>query len=104
MPGWVEATPTGVHFDVRLTPGAGANGFQGLAADAAGKVHLKARVTAIAEKNKANEALVALLAKSLKVAKGDVTVVAGQTSRVKTVAVRGPSGDLARRLEALAGA
>lgn len=102
MADWIRATPVGVRFDVRLTPSAGANGFQGLATDAAGAVHLKARVTAIPENNKANAALVALIAKSLKVAKGAVTIVAGQTSRLKSIEVAGAADDLARRLEALA--
>ena len=102
MSGWIRETVTGVRFDVRLTPSAGANGFQGLVTDAAGAVHLKARVTAIPENNKANAALVALIATSLKVAKGAVTIVAGQTSRVKTVEVAGVAGDLVRRLETLA--
>lgn len=102
MNDWFQATPTSVRFDVRLTPSAGANGFQGLASDAAGRLHLKARVTAIPENNKANAALVALIAKSLKVAKGDVAIVSGQSSRVKTIAVTGPADELALRLEALA--
>lgn len=102
MQDWIRATATGVRFDVRLTPSAGSNGFQGLVADAAGAVHLKARVTAIPEDNKANAALVALIAKSLKVAKGGVAIIAGQTSRVKTIEVTGAADDLARRLEDLA--
>lgn len=102
MSDWIRATPTGIRFDVRLTPSAGTNGFQGLVADAAGAVHLKARVTAIPENNKANAALTALIAKSLKVAKGAVAIVSGQTSRVKTIEVTGAANDLARRLEDLA--
>ena len=102
MSDWIRKSAAGVRFDVRLTPSAGADGIQGLVTDAAGAVHLKVRVTAIPENNKANAALTALIAKSLEVAKGAVTIVSGQTSRVKTIEVAGAADDLARRLEDLA--
>ena len=102
---WLSIFEGRIRFEVRLTPTAGANGFCGLAQDAAGRVHLKARVTAVAEKNKANQALVALIAKSVRVAKSDVRIAAGGTSRMKTIEIAGLAGALepvVDRLRALA--
>jgi uncharacterized protein (TIGR00251 family) len=69
-----------------------------------GLAHLKARVTAVPEKGKANKALVALLSKSLKVPKSTITVVSGETSRQKILRIEGDPEDLKSRLDALASA
>lgn len=78
-------------LDVRLTPRASRAGVE--VADGLVRVH----VTAPAVEGRANAALIDLLAKRLGVAKRDVTIVGGQTSRSKRVAVEGLS-----RAEALA--
>jgi len=69
-----------------------------------GQSHLKARVTAVPEKGKANKALIALLSKSLKVPKSMITVVSGETSRQKILRIEGDPEDLKSRLDALASA
>ncbi|TWU38773.1 hypothetical protein Q31b_38510 [Novipirellula aureliae] len=48
---------------------------------------LKVSVTAPADKGKANQAVIKLIAKTLKVAKSRVEVLRGKTSRRKTIAV-----------------
>ena len=103
MDEWIIRNEGGIRFDVRLTPNAGANALGDVVRDAQGKSHLKARVTAIPEKNKANKALVALIAKALGVAKGQVEICAGHTSRVKTIDVSGDALSLAESLKAIAG-
>ena len=50
---------------------------------------VRVRVTAPPEKGRANEALVALLARSLGVSQGAVRIVRGAASRRKAVAVEG---------------
>ena len=61
---------------------------------------MKAYVTAPPEGGKANEAVVAVLAKALGVAKGRVTIVRGHRGRNKMVSIDGLSEDDAlRRLE-----
>lgn len=66
-------------------------------------MRLKVRVRAVAEKNKANRALEALIAKQLKRAKSTVRVIAGGASRTKTVRVEGDPEPLRAQIEALAG-
>jgi uncharacterized protein (TIGR00251 family) len=66
---------------------------------------LKLAVKAPPERGKANAALTALLAALLDVRPEDVEVVRGETSRDKTVRVRGaPAPALVERLNALVGA
>ena len=61
----------------------------------------KARVRAVPEDGKANDALVKLIAKAAGVANSAVTVSAGHTSRVKTLTI---SGDAEKSAAALAAA
>jgi uncharacterized protein len=63
----------------------------------------KATVTAPAERGRANEALLDLLAEALSVPNHDLTVVGGHTSRHKVVEVAGlDEEEVSRRLEAAA--
>ena len=91
----------GVRFAVRLTPKGGRDRIEGWVAAADGRLHLKARVAAPPEAGKANAALIALLAKALGVAKSSVTIVGGETARLKQVEVSGDAACLRSRLEAL---
>ena len=75
---------TDVRFAVRITPRSSSNAIDG-AIDGT----LRVRVTAPAVEGAANAALVNLLADVLGVAKRDVRIVAGATSRQKLVVVDG---------------
>jgi uncharacterized protein YggU (UPF0235/DUF167 family) len=79
---------------VRLTPRASANRLVGLVGEADGGVALKVMVTAAAEQGKANEALIALLARVWHVAKSDIAIVVGASDRRKTLHVAGASPQL----------
>ena len=92
----IETTATGFRLRVRLTPKGGRDAIEGPGADAAGVVHLKARVRAAPEDGKANAALEALLAKTLGVPKSAVRVDKGATSRVKLVEIDAGPEALAR--------
>lgn len=70
-----------MQMKIRVQPKAGRNAIE-VAGD---KVTL--RVTAAPEGGKANDAVVALLAKRLGVAKGRVSIVRGHKSRDKTVLI-----------------
>ncbi len=95
----VTASVDGVRVAVRLTPRAGRNAVQGLAAEADGGSVLKVAVTAVPEDGKANAALIKLLAKEWRVPKGSIEIAAGATDRRKTLAVRGETAALTLKLE-----
>jgi uncharacterized protein YggU (UPF0235/DUF167 family) len=91
----------GIRVHVRLTPRGGRDAIGGLEELADGRSVLKARVRAAPEKGQANAALAELLAKALATPKSKVSVVAGATSRVKTVEVLGDPARLTRMMEEL---
>jgi uncharacterized protein (TIGR00251 family) len=73
-----------VRFAARLTPRASSDAIDGVHDGA-----LRIRVMAPAVEGAANAALIALLARELGVAKRDVRIVAGASSRQKLVVVDG---------------
>lgn len=74
----------GVTFAVRVVPRASRNEIAGIHGNA-----LKVRLTAPPIEGRANEALIAFLAKRLGVRKSQVEIVAGATSRRKMIRVIG---------------
>jgi uncharacterized protein (TIGR00251 family) len=73
---------------VRLSPSASRDGIEGTGETADGQRHLNVRVRAVPENGKANKALTDLLSKTLAVAKRDISVIKGHTSRLKTVSIQ----------------
>jgi len=71
-------------IDVHLQPGAKRNEILGFRGNV-----LYAKVTAVAEKGKANQALLELVANTFGVPKSTVAIVRGQTSRNKVVSIQG---------------
>lgn len=84
---WVSQTGSGLDIRVRLTPKASADRIDGVARDAEGRSHLKARVRALPQDGAANDALIRLIAKTLRVPKSALTLVSGATARIKTLHV-----------------
>jgi uncharacterized protein (TIGR00251 family) len=87
MSGSVEftrETPEGCSLSVRLHPGAKKNAITGLH-DGAVKIALNTPPV----DGKANEALIGFLAERLGVPRAKIALVAGQTSRSKTLRVTG---------------
>jgi hypothetical protein len=66
-----------------------------------GSAVLRVRVKAVPDKGKANAAVIAVLAKALGVPKSAVTLISGDTARLKTVEIEGDPAALAARIEAL---
>ena len=61
--------------------------------DGAGRALLKLRVSAAAADGAANAAVLALVARSLKVPKSSVRITAGETARVKRLEIEGIGPD-----------
>ena len=66
-----------------------------------GRSVLKTRVRAAPTEGQANDALISLIAKTLDVARSKVTLAAGETARIKRIAVEGDGEVLAARLETI---
>lgn len=98
----IEAGRGGARLRVRLAPNARTEGFNGRHADAEGTVWLKASVRAVPEGGKANDALVALLARTTGISKGRFELVSGHSGRAKVLLVRDAGEAEIAALEALA--
>jgi uncharacterized protein len=90
----------GVLLHVRLTPKSSRDALEGVETRADGARALKARVRAVPEDGKANDALIALVAKTLKHPASRIKLAAGATSRQKALLLEGDPDDLAARLAA----
>lgn len=84
----------GTRVRVRVQPRARRNAIVGVHGGA-----LRVTVTAPAERGKANESVIALLAETLGVSRSAVVLEAGAGSRTKTVVVALDSDSVRRRLE-----
>lgn len=102
-PPWTS-TPDGLLLTVRLTPKGGRDALDGIAQLADGRAVLKARVRAAASEGEANGALVRLIARTLAVPPTSVSLIAGETARIKRIKIAGNAGALATNLESLTGA
>ncbi len=74
---------------LRLTPRSSKDAVEGIEKLSDGRCVLKARVRAVPEDGKANEALLKLLAKSLNLPQQALSLDSGATSRLKIVRVSG---------------
>ena len=97
-PAW-RIEPDGIILTVRLTPRGGRDAIDGVEQLANGRCVLKLRVRAAASEGEANAALVAVLARTLGVARRDVHLVAGAAARIKRVRIAGMGTALAAALE-----
>jgi hypothetical protein len=84
---------------VRLTPKSGRDEISGIEAFG-GETVLKARVRALPEAGRANQALERLIAHWLKVAPSCVSVAQGSKSRIKQVLIEGEPEALVSLIEA----
>ncbi|MFA9439997.1 DUF167 domain-containing protein [Uliginosibacterium sp. sgz301328] len=92
---WLRRNDDGISLTLHVQPGAKRTEFAGLHGDA-----LKIRLAAPPVEGKANAALLAFLAKYFGVARADVELVSGDTSRHKIVRVHGADTTAVAALEA----
>ena len=89
----------GLLLVIRLTPRGGRDAVDGVAQLSDGRSVLKVRVRAAASEGEANAALIKLIAKTLGVAVGDVSLVTGAGARLKRLRISGAGATLAATLE-----
>lgn len=87
---------------LRVRPRGGRDAIGGIVEDGDGRAMLVVRLAATPVEGAANRALVALLARALDVRKRDVTILSGETGRMKRVRIAGAPAPLIARLRALA--
>lgn len=80
----IKAVDGGVQIKVKVQPRASKNEVVGWMDD-----HLKVRLTAPPVEGEANTLLVKYLAERLGISRSSVQLVSGQTSRSKTILIRG---------------
>lgn len=97
------AAPGHLRLRVRLTPRAGMDRIDGVAALSDGSAVLQARVRAVPESGAANDALIRLLARALDLPRSRLRVAGGQTSRIKEITIEGEPAAVAAALAELAG-
>ena len=81
-----------------MAPKASRNGVGLFYEDSDGLQRLKVMVTAVPEGGKANEAVIKLLAKYLKLPKSALEIVSGALDRRKTLKIRGEGTILSQHL------
>jgi uncharacterized protein (TIGR00251 family) len=89
----LRETDQGVIMAVKAAPGARKNEIRGVVDG-----QLKVCVTVVAEKGKANKAIIDFLAKQFKLSKSDLEIVAGHTSSSKKMLLRGRTAQQIREL------
>ena len=96
----LSANSSGVSFKLKLTPKAARNALVRIDRDVDNNGHLRASVTTVPEKGKANTALIKLLSKKLALPKTSIRLIAGELSRYKTVQIDGEPETLTNELKA----
>jgi uncharacterized protein (TIGR00251 family) len=98
-----RAVPGGVLLDLRVTPKSGRDAIGGIEHLAGGQAVLRLRVRALPADGEANEAVIALVAKSIKHAKSNLTLERGTTARIKTLRIAGDANSIQAALQKIAG-
>lgn len=97
----VRTTGATLCFRLRLTAKGGRDAVEGWVDGADGVEYLKARVSAVPEHGKANDALIVLLSKTFGIAKSAIHIAAGHSARLKTIEIGPAQQTLAARIEAM---
>ncbi|PIP03544.1 MAG: hypothetical protein COW18_01810 [Zetaproteobacteria bacterium CG12_big_fil_rev_8_21_14_0_65_54_13] len=84
----------GLYLNIHAQPGARKPQLRGMHGDA-----VKIAVAEAAQDGKANEAIIRFVASALDLARADVEVASGHTSRRKRLFLHGEEGDLRTRLQ-----
>ena len=81
---FIKETEQGVEIRVKVVPGSSKTQVAGTLDDM-----LKIKIAAPPEKGKANQSLIAFIAKNLGVKKNDIDIVSGKTKPIKLLRISG---------------
>ena len=98
---FLRPSASGVRLVVRVTPNAGVDRIEGVETRDDGQAVLRVRVRAVPDRGKANAAVAALLADALRLPKSAITLLSGETSRLKTLEIAGDAAALSARIATL---
>lgn len=87
-----------IQFAVRVSPRASRQGVEGLIRDETGAKFLKIAVNAPPEGGKANKEVLALLARTIGIAKSRLSLVSGESARKKIVRLEAADAALLTKL------
>lgn len=87
----LRETNKGIELYIKATPKAAKNRIGEIIEDTHKRHALKVYVTAPPENNQANQAVIELIAKQFKLAKSQISLLNGATSREKTLLIEGES-------------
>ncbi len=92
---FLRSVPSGVTLAVRAQPGAKRTAIVGVYGEGE-TAHLKIAVQAPPIEGRANQALIAFLAKTLELPKSSIELIGGELSRSKVFLLRGLTLEIAR--------
>ena len=90
----------GLRLAVRLTPRASREGVDGVIQGSDGRPLLQLRLAAPPVDGAANAALVAFVARALRLRKSEVAIVSGEKARLKLLELAGDPAELSARVSA----
>lgn len=98
-----EKTSNGYVIRIRVTPNSSRCSFSGTFSDSKGQVFLKANLTSVPEKGKANQELIKFLSKYFHLSKSSFSLISGETDRYKKLLINTPPSpaleDILHKLE-----
>jgi hypothetical protein len=84
----LQKTSQGFLLSIKVTPRSSQGKIGDIALDAKQHPFLKVYVRAVAEDNRANEAVIALLSKTFDIAKSNIVLIKGETQRFKVLHIK----------------
>ena len=97
-----EITNKGILLRVRLSPNSSCCKVCGIFTTPDNEDYLKISVISVPEKGKANSELVSWIAKKLKIAKSDISIVSGELDRYKKILITCTDEQILEKLNSLA--
>lgn len=82
-----EDTDQGIILRVRLSPNSSCCKINGTFQTPDGALYLKINIISVPEKGKANQELITWLAKQLKIAKSELSIISGELDRYKKILI-----------------